>query len=69
MRHWRKRWVIVLAGLTVLVNMLALAVGIYLQRAATGPPWSRDARKSYGQIFGVSDDKLARWSRARVSPS
>jgi uncharacterized protein len=64
MRHRRKRWVIVLAGLFVLVNMLAMAVGIYLQHAATRPPWSRDARKSYAQIFGVSDDELARWFRS-----
>jgi hypothetical protein len=66
MRHWRKRWVIVLAGLIVLVNMLALAVGIYLQHAATRPPWSRDARKSYAQIFEVSDDEPD-GSRASVS--
>ena len=64
MRHWRKRWVIFLAGLIVLVNMLALAVGIYLQHAATRSPWSRDARKSYAQIFGVSDDELTRWFKS-----
>lgn len=58
---WRKRWAIVLAGVIVLVNVLALAVGIYLQQAATRPSWARDSRKSYGQIFGVTDAELGRW--------
>ena len=28
MRHWRKRWVIVLAGVVVLFNVLAPTLGI-----------------------------------------
>ena len=45
----------------VLINVLALVVGIYLQHAATRPSWASDSRKSYGQIFGVTDGEVARW--------
>ena len=64
MRPWRKRWVIVLAGVVVLINVPALAVGIYLQQAATRPSWASDSRKSYGQIFGVTNAELARWFKS-----
>lgn len=36
MTHRRKRWVIVLTGVIVLVNVLALTVGISLQHAQAG---------------------------------
>jgi len=58
-RHSRKRWVVVLAAVVVLVNVLALAVGIYVQQVATRWP-ILDPRKSYAEIFGVSDEELAR---------
>jgi hypothetical protein len=64
MRHWRKRWVVVLAGVVVLFNVLALTLGIYLQQAATRPAWASDPRKSYAQIFGVADEELARWFKS-----
>lgn len=61
MRHSRRRWVIVLAGVIVLLNGLALTVGIYLQQAATRPSWASDPSKSYREIFGVSNEELGRW--------
>lgn len=64
MRPRRKRWVIVLAGAIILVNVLALGVGIYLQDAATRPSWASDSRKTYAQVFGVTDEELARWFKS-----
>jgi hypothetical protein len=64
MRPWRKRWVIVLAGAIILVNVRALGIGLYLQHAATKRSWASDSRKSYAQIFGVSDEELARWFKS-----
>ncbi|HEY5568024.1 MAG TPA: alpha/beta hydrolase [Gammaproteobacteria bacterium] len=57
--HSRKRWVVVLAAVVVFVNVLALTVGIYVQQVATR--WAiLDPRKSYAELFGVSDEELAR---------
>jgi hypothetical protein len=58
-KHPRKRWVVVLAAVVVLVNGLALAVGIYVQQVATRWP-ILDPQKSYAELFGVSDEELAR---------
>jgi pimeloyl-ACP methyl ester carboxylesterase len=59
MRLSRRRWIIVLAAAIVLINVVALAVGIYIQQTATRPPYS-DPRQSYAQIFGISNEELAR---------
>ena len=58
-RHWRKRWVIALVAVIVLVNMLALAVGVYIQQVATRWPTLATGR-TYAEIWGVSDEELAR---------
>ena len=58
-RHARKRWVVALAAIVVLVNVVALALGIYLQQVATRWP-ILDSGKSYAELFGVTDEELAR---------
>lgn len=57
--RWRKRWVVALVAVIVLVNMLALAVGVYIHQAATRWPTLATGR-SYAEIWGVSDEELAR---------
>jgi fermentation-respiration switch protein FrsA (DUF1100 family) len=58
-RYSGKRWVVVLSAIVVFVNVVALALGAYLQQVATRWP-ILDPGKSYAELFGVSDEELAR---------